>query len=633
MDAGSQVDIQQLDDNTFNANVVRGRVSIRVRRFDARRPVQRRRTRCGVRAAAARAAIGSTRSTARAASPSSPDRPSLQGAQGPTTVGAGNALQIVANGQDPNAPPQLVSVAPVPVPLDDWVVARENRFNDAQTQRYVSPNMTGYEDLGANGQWGTDPDVGPVWYPTTYVTADWAPYRYGRWAYVAPWGYTWVDDAPWGFAPFHYGRWLRIGNRWGWCPGAYVARPVYAPALVGFYGGAGFTASFSIGAGPAIGWYPLAPWERFTPYYAHNAAYVNEVNNIRIVNAPPRFAAREGWNREHGATIVPQSAFASQRSISRVAMAAPPNLVSRAAAFNPAELPRPAAVPGAVRRGPAPGVGIPRPEFRQPREFAERAPVGGPRGAEAGRPPTAVGGPAERRVDERATLPPTYRRLPETAPGGVPERGGQPNVGGPVERAENPRGPSAPNFSREGRPVEQRGFAPNEQRAVAPNEQRAVAPNEQRIAPNEQRGFTPNGQRAIAPGEPRGGPPVEQRAVPTPATEAPNPRSPNVERFNARQQSMQREQAEAVERARQAVPNVERNNERPVREFRAPPPPQPMQAPQAAPPPQVARPAPVERPHVEQRAAPVAPAAPQPAPPGPRAERGPPAGREVERER
>ena len=35
----------------------------------------------------------------------------------------------------------------------------------------------------------------------------------------AGWGPTWVDSAPWGYAPFHYGRWAFICGRWGWCPG------------------------------------------------------------------------------------------------------------------------------------------------------------------------------------------------------------------------------------------------------------------------------------------------------------------------------------------------------------------------------------------------------------------------------
>jgi len=46
--------------------------------------------------------------------------------------------------------------------------------------------------------------------PSYFFEPDWAPYRYGRWEYIAPWGYTWVDEEPWGFAPFHYGRWVNF---------------------------------------------------------------------------------------------------------------------------------------------------------------------------------------------------------------------------------------------------------------------------------------------------------------------------------------------------------------------------------------------------------------------------------------
>ena len=63
-----------------------------------------------------------------------------------------------------------------------------------------------------------------------------------------------MDDAPWGFAPFHYGRWLWWGNRWHWAPGPKVARPVYAPALVGWMGGPQFGVAVGSRAVPAMGW-------------------------------------------------------------------------------------------------------------------------------------------------------------------------------------------------------------------------------------------------------------------------------------------------------------------------------------------------------------------------------------------
>src|SRR5512138_741170 len=157
----------------------------------------------------------------------------------------------------------------------DWV-ARANREDDriaaASAPQYVSPEMTGWEDLDRNGRWDTHPDYGPIWMPTT-VVAGWAPYRYGHWAYIQPWGWTWVDDAPWGFAPFHYGRWLVVGGRWCWAPGRYVARPVYAPALVAWIGGPGYSGTIVAGGPPYVGWVPLAPREPYYPHYATGGGY------------------------------------------------------------------------------------------------------------------------------------------------------------------------------------------------------------------------------------------------------------------------------------------------------------------------------------------------------------------------
>ena len=86
------------------------------------------------------------------------------------------------------------------------------------------------------------------------VVVGWAPYRFGHWAYVGPWGWTWVEDEPWGFAPFHYGRWAFVNNGWFWVPGPVVVRPVWAPALVAFVGGG---PGFHFSAGVGVGWFPL----------------------------------------------------------------------------------------------------------------------------------------------------------------------------------------------------------------------------------------------------------------------------------------------------------------------------------------------------------------------------------------
>ena len=77
---------------------------------------------------------------------------------------------------------------------------------------------------------------GALWIPRSVATG-WVPYRLGHWVWVHPWGWTWVDHAPWGFAPFHYGRWVFVRARWCWVPGPRRIRAVYAPALVVFVGG------------------------------------------------------------------------------------------------------------------------------------------------------------------------------------------------------------------------------------------------------------------------------------------------------------------------------------------------------------------------------------------------------------
>ena len=110
--------------------------------------------------------------------------------------------------------------------FERWSQERDRQAQASTAYQHVSPAMTGAETLDAHGNWQVDPTYGSIWYPTT-VSAGWAPYRQGRWTWVAPWGWTWVDDAPWGYAPFHYGRWVYVGSRWGWVPGAWSPRPVY----------------------------------------------------------------------------------------------------------------------------------------------------------------------------------------------------------------------------------------------------------------------------------------------------------------------------------------------------------------------------------------------------------------------
>jgi hypothetical protein len=185
--------------------------------------------------------------------------------------------------------------------FDAWCADRDRHEDLSQSARYVSPDVIGYQDLDGNGDWRPVPEYGTVWFPRTTMEG-WAPYRYGHWAYVYPWGYTWIDDAPWGFAPFHYGRWINYGGVWGWvpcpprAPGVVYVRPVYAPALVAWVGGPHFGVGVSVGggggfaAGVNVGWFPLGPREVFVPSYPVSRTYVTNVNvsntivNTTVVN-------------------------------------------------------------------------------------------------------------------------------------------------------------------------------------------------------------------------------------------------------------------------------------------------------------------------------------------------------------
>ena len=216
-----------------------------------------------------------------------------------------------------------------PDDFDNWCEGRYRRYEDSRSARYVSHDVVGYEDLDDNGDWRPDSNYGNVWYPR--VSAGWAPYREGHWAWVDPWGWTWVDDEPWGYAPFHYGRWASIGGRWGWVPGPAEVAPVYAPALVVFVGGGG-------GFGGNMGWFPLGPREVYLPSYRVSRGYVDRVNvsntkvstttvtnvyNTTIVNKSTTINHVTYVNRgvSGAVTAVPQEAFRSGQPVARSAVA------------------------------------------------------------------------------------------------------------------------------------------------------------------------------------------------------------------------------------------------------------------------------------------------------------------------
>ncbi|MCC7046104.1 MAG: FecR domain-containing protein [Alphaproteobacteria bacterium] len=223
--------------------------------------------------------------------------------------------------------------------FDAWVASRDRRY--AGRSNYVSPQMVGAADLDQYGTWSQTPEYGAVWFPTE-VAADWAPYRNGYWVDVGGWGPTWVDAAPWGYAPFHYGRWVWWGGRWAWAPGRFVARPIWAPALVGWAGGAGWGVAVGIG-GPVYGWVPLGWGEPFRPWWGHCSfgcweRFNRPVNvNITINNfnnpPPPRWV---NASRPGGMTAVSQAAFTSRQPVQANLVRMPREAVTSAPVMNSA---------------------------------------------------------------------------------------------------------------------------------------------------------------------------------------------------------------------------------------------------------------------------------------------------------
>jgi hypothetical protein len=195
-----------------------------------------------------------------------------------------------------------------------WATGRNLLEDRSLSARYLTREVVGYHQLDAYGTWNPNGPYGAVWFPHA-VPADWAPYRYGRWDWIPPWGWTWIDDAPWGFAPFHYGRWTQIGPRWAWVPGPLGRRPVYSPALVMFVGGQGGAGSWNLSAGSGLGvaWFPLAPGEAWRPTSRASVTHVRNINRHLPTLAAGGLYVHQ--SRPNAITVVRAEDFNSERPV------------------------------------------------------------------------------------------------------------------------------------------------------------------------------------------------------------------------------------------------------------------------------------------------------------------------------
>ena len=533
-----------------------------------------------------------------------------------------------------------------PDDFDNWSYGRDRRYDDSRSSQYCSRDVVGYEDLDENGDWRPSPGYGQVWYP--HVGADWAPYRDGHWAWIDPWGWTWVDDEPWGYAPFHYGRWLSVDGRWGWVPGPMQVAPVYAPALVVFVGG-------GPGFGGNVGWFPLGPREVYVPSYGVSREYVNRVNvsnttvntttvtnvyNTTIVNKNTTINNVTYVNRNvaGAVTAVPQRAFVSAQPVARSAVAvnqkdlASAPITSRAAvaptsnsvlgvhantanhvAAPPAALanrqviakatPPPAPVPFAARQqalAAHPGQPIARQEMQRLRPanapaaqpMVKQAPPGKPATptvARGGQPSNAPANqPANRPGAPPANERPGMNPPNNTAPNNRPESN-RPEPNRPQPNSPAPGNPATPPARSDRPPSAQPGgrpeTPPQPSNRPEPSRPQPEATPSNRPAPPPERNDRPSAQPGSRP-----------EATPPPANNRPEPNRPEPSR--AEPNNRPPEPPQRTDRPPAAAPpnRPEANppREAPPRNEPAARPPNPP--PQRTPPPAESRPAPKEQP-------------------------------------
>src|SRR6185436_16052144 len=438
--------------------------------------------------------------------------------------------QNVLAASDGGAPFQ-VGRAPDLDDWDRWNYDRTSSFGDApRSAQYVPRDVAGVDDLDRYGDWREESRYGRVWMPRD-VAPDWSPYSTGRWTYDPYYEWTWVDDAPWGWAPYHYGRWVHVNSVWAWAPGPVVVRPVYAPALVAFFGAPGIRVA--IGA-PFVSWVALGWGEPCVPWWGRpgfvgrawwggwggprvvnnvvvnrttvvNVRNITVYRNVGVQNAvvavrPDRFG--------RGAVADARIRQVDTRRLEPVrgAVDLRPDRASFAAASGRAVHPPDSVLarPVVATRAPVTRALPHEPEGRGPAPHIVSAPRGGEPGArpsfgdsrlERARPPQAPRFDTNRRPD---TTPPPARG-PEARPGSPRTRGAD-----PAPRPEAPR----PDAARAPEPA-RAPQAPAVEASRPPRPQPAPATRAPEVHPQSRRGperaTPPRAPEAVRPQPPAPG--------------------------------------------------------------------------------------------------------------------------------
>lgn len=146
------------------------------------------------------------------------------------------------------APTLMTAVEPEPAESEARIAPTERDRSETSERHSTASYGTFYRKLEPYGAWRETSDYGYVWQPReAEESRNWRPYTDGHWVYTDA-GWTWVSDESFGWATYHYGRWVRLRRiGWVWVPGEE-----WAPAWVSWRTSKDY-----------VGWAPLPPEARF----------------------------------------------------------------------------------------------------------------------------------------------------------------------------------------------------------------------------------------------------------------------------------------------------------------------------------------------------------------------------------
>ncbi len=236
----------------------------------------------------------------------------------------------------PNTP---ASVEQVPVDPQTSALGEQAQQANPQADQYADTDPGALTDFHAtldpHGRWVEDPTYGTVWAPNaSEVGADFTPYQTaGHWVYDDD-DYVWMSDYEWGWAPFHYGRWVLTDTGWVWIPGR-----VYAPAWVywqmgypgwGYVGWAPMYPSFIWRGGVAVGYVAVAPPAHFC-YVPHAAVFAPSIGAHVVVGAQASVvAAHMGYAAGGGVVASAPAAGVAAHGPAPASLGIPPQNVAHA---------------------------------------------------------------------------------------------------------------------------------------------------------------------------------------------------------------------------------------------------------------------------------------------------------------